>query len=89
MKSHRKAKKSYTLSLESVEFLESLRKKRRAPSISAVLDEILQHIRRDQERLTVERQLAQYYDSLSDEEMKEDVKWGEFAIREFPTEDRP
>ena len=89
MKSHRKAKKSYTLSLESVEFLESLRKKRRAPSISAVLDEILQHIRCDQERLTVERQLAQYYDSLSDEEMKEDVKWGEFAMREFPTEDRP
>ena len=89
MKSHRKAKKSYTLSLESVEFLESLRKKRRAPSISASLDEILQHIRCDQERLTVERQLAQYYDSLSDEEMKEDVKWGEFAMREFPTEDRP
>jgi len=33
-----KAKKSYTLSPESVDFLEALRKKRRARSISSVLE---------------------------------------------------
>jgi hypothetical protein len=38
-RSERKAKKSYTLSPESVTFLETLRKRRRAASISSVLEE--------------------------------------------------
>ena len=49
-KTDRKAKKSYTLSPESVAFLETLRKRRRAASISSVLEEILQAVRRQQER---------------------------------------
>ncbi|HEX3685540.1 MAG TPA: hypothetical protein VHU83_23605 [Bryobacteraceae bacterium] len=88
LKQNRKAKRSYTLSPESIDFLETLRKKQRATSISAVLEEILQYIRRDQERKAIEREIAKYYDSLSDEEVKEDAQWGEFAMREFPTQDR-
>jgi hypothetical protein len=53
--SNRKAKKSYTLSSESVAFLEALRKKRRARSISAILEEILQGVRRERERASVGR----------------------------------
>jgi phosphopentomutase len=87
-KPSRKAKKSYTLSPESIQFLESLRKKRRAPSISAILEDILQRFRRGQERASVEREIAKYYDSLSAEDLAEDVRWGEFAMREFPTQDR-
>jgi DNA-binding PadR family transcriptional regulator len=83
----RKAKKSYTLSPESVEFLESMRKKRHALSISSVLEEILQEVRREQGRSTVERAVADYYSSLSREEAEDQAKWGEFALREFPNGD--
>jgi hypothetical protein len=85
-KRSRKAKKSYTLSPESIQFLESLRKKRRATSISAILEEILQRLRRAQERASIEREIAKYYDSRSDEDLAEDVRWGEFAMQEFPSE---
>jgi hypothetical protein len=84
----RKTKKSYTLSPESIAFLETLRKKRRATSISAILEEILQRVRRGQEWASTEREIAKYYDSLSDEDLADDIRWGEFAMQEFPTEDR-
>jgi len=84
----RKAKKSFTLSPESVEFLEAVYKRRRAESISAVLDEILQALRREHERVSLERAVANYYSSLSPEEVTEQAEWGEFALSEFPHEDR-
>jgi hypothetical protein len=84
----RKVKKSYTLSPESVAFLEAMRKKRRAGSVSAILEEILQAVRREHERAPVELAVADYYGSLSTEEAKEQAQWGEFALREFPFEDR-
>ena len=67
----RKVKKSYTLSPESVDFLETQRKKRRARSSSAVLEEILQAVRREAELARMNQSVIDYYDSLSDEEMKE------------------
>jgi hypothetical protein len=83
---NRKAKKSYTLSPESVEFLEALRKRRRAPSVSSILEEILQAARREQGRAAIERATADYYTSLSQGEAEEQTNWGEFALREFPNE---
>ncbi len=82
----RKAKKSYTLSSESVAFLEALRKKRHAASASSILEEILQAVRRQQERTAVEKAVADYYGRISDAEAEEQVEWGEFALREFPNE---
>jgi hypothetical protein len=82
----RKAKKSFTLSSESVEFLEAVRKKRRALSVSSVLEEILQEARRVQEAGRLERAVEDYYASLSDNDVKEQINWGEFALREFPNE---
>lgn len=84
--SERKAKKSYTLSPESVTFLETLRKRRRAASISAVLEEILQSVRRQQERANIEKSISAYYSSLSAEEAAELAEWGDFALGEFPIE---
>lgn len=86
-KTHLKAKKSYSLSPESVAFLESLRKNRRAASTSAVLDEILQHVRRQQKEASIESAVAEYYSSLSRGEGAECTEWGEFALREFPCQD--
>jgi hypothetical protein len=80
----RKAKKSYTLSPASVEFLETIRKKRHAPSTSAVLEEILQTVRRGQEKNAVDRAVAVYYSSLPSEESEEQARWGKFALDEFP-----
>jgi len=80
----RKAKKSFTLSPESVEFLEKIRKKRRAHSASAVLEEILQAVRRGQEKKAVDKAVTDYYDSLTPEEMEEQSKWAEFALSQFP-----
>jgi len=82
----RKAKKSYTLSQESVTFLEALRKQRRAASISSVLEEILQIVRTQHKRTTVEEAVAAYYSSLSDKEATEQSQWGDIALREFPSE---
>lgn len=84
--SNRKRKRSYTLSPESVAFLESLRKGRHAASTSSVLDEILQSVRRQQERASIAKSVSAYYSSLSDKEMAEQSEWGEFALREFPGE---
>jgi hypothetical protein len=83
----RKAKKSYTLSPESVDFLETLRKKRRARSISFVLEEILQAARREAEMAKINQSVSDYYDSLSDEEMEELSQWGEFGLRQLFQED--
>ena len=82
----RKAKKSYTLSPELVDFLEALRKERRAPSTSSVLEEILQAVRRQGELAMIDRSVVDYYDSLSGEEAEELAKCGEFALRQFPKE---
>lgn len=79
----RKAKKSYTLSPESVAFLETLRKRRRAASISSVLEGILQAVRRQEERAKIEKSVDAYYSSLSDQEAAEHAEWGDFATSEF------
>jgi hypothetical protein len=86
MQSNRKPKKSYTLSRESVAFLEAMRKKHRARSVSSVLEEILQALRRQQERSTIDQAVARYYTSLSATEAAEQSQWGELASHEFPGE---
>ena len=80
----RKEKKTFTLSPQSVEFLEALRKKHSALSTSAVLEDILQAVRREQEKASIEAAVADYYGSLWREEAQEQANWGEFALGEFP-----
>jgi hypothetical protein len=79
----RKAKKSYTLSPESVAFLEAMRKKHHVTSVSSMLEQILQAIRREQGKAAVERAVGDYYTSLSSEEAEDQSKWADFALREF------
>ena len=79
-KTNHKLKKSYTLSFEIVAFLEVMRKKRRVASASAVLEEILQAVKREQERASVDRAVASYYSSLEADEVAELAQWGDFAV---------
>jgi hypothetical protein len=88
-KSMPKAKKSYTLSPESVEFLEAIRRKRHAASTSAVLEEILKSVREDHERASLARAVADYYTTLTDKEVTEQAAWGELAELEFSNRERP
>jgi len=82
-KPDRKAKKSYTLSLRSVAFLETIRTQRRAASVSSVLEEIVQAAQHEHERLSIGRAVSDYYSSLSDAELTGQARWGEFALGEF------
>jgi hypothetical protein len=79
----RKAKKTYSLSPESVEFLEKLRQRPHAPSVSFILAEILQAVRREQGKAALERAVADYYSSFSAQDAADEAEWGEFAQREF------
>jgi hypothetical protein len=86
-KSQRKAKKSFTLSVESVAFLEEMQKRSSAESVSATLEEIIQAMRREEQRAATDLAMTAYYDSLSDEEVAEERQWGEFARRALLAED--
>src|SRR5260370_17817961 len=88
-KLERKVKKSYTLSPESVAFLEAMRKKQRAASVSAVLDEILRGVRREHELASIERAVADYYGSLSTEDAADQVQRREFPLPVFPHAEPP
>jgi hypothetical protein len=87
MPTDRKTKRSFSLSPESVEFLETLRQKEAADSVSAVLEDILQAARRAQELALVDKAVTDFYSSLSEEDQKEDVRWGEFALTQFPDQE--
>ena len=82
----RKAKKSFTLSRESVAFLDAMRKRRRARSTSSVLEDILRQARVEQEKSAVAKTISEYYSSLTAEEAQEQTLWGDLAMREFPNE---
>jgi len=82
----RKAKRTFSLSLEVVSYLESERRAKKQKSLSAVLEEI---VRRQQEAKEMERVSAafsHYYDSLTPREIAEDRAWGDFAATQFPDE---
>jgi len=79
-------KKSFTLSPESIAFLAARRARERAPSTSAVLEEILQAARREQELDAQQKAVVAYYDSLSAKDADEQAKWGDFALEQFPPE---
>lgn len=83
----RKEKKTFSLSRQSVMFLESLRKERRSRSISSVLEEIIRQQQQAREMKSIAASVSRYYDSLTDPQMEEDRAWGQFAETQFPTEE--
>ncbi|HEX3739042.1 MAG TPA: hypothetical protein VHV29_04885 [Terriglobales bacterium] len=82
----RKEKRTFSLSRESLHFLESMRKKQKRASVSAVLDELIAQQRRSQEADRISASIASYYNSLTDNEVTEDRLWGQFAETQFPDE---
>jgi len=84
----RKARKTFSLSRESVNYLESLRKARKGKSISSVLDELIRQGREAEDMKRISASVTRYYDSLTTKEAAEDRDWGDFAATQFPNEDQ-
>jgi len=83
----RKEKKTFSLSRQSLMFLEALRKERRSRSLSSVLDEMIRQQEQAKEMERISASVTRYYDSLTAEEIAEDRAWGDFAATQFPRED--
>jgi hypothetical protein len=83
----RKAKKTFSLSRDSVKYLESLRKEKRSRSVSSVLEDIIRQQQQAAEMERISASFTRYYDSVTAEEIAEDRAWGEFAATQFPSED--
>jgi hypothetical protein len=82
----RKAKRTFSLSRESLRYLESVQKRRKSGSVSSILDEFIRQKQQAEEMQKISLSITNYYDSLSDEESFEDRKWGEFSETQFPDE---
>jgi len=82
----RKARKTFSLSRETLKYLESLRKGKRGASTSAILEELIRRQRQAAEMERISASVTRYYDSLTDEEMEKNRAWGQFSESQFPTE---
>ena len=83
-RSTRKQRRTFTLSAESLAYLEQEARRRKIESQSALLDELLLEQTREQQLAATEDKIKAYYDSLSDEEVEEQRAWGEFAEQNLP-----
>lgn len=77
--SETKQRRTFTLSPESIAYLEQEARRRRTNSHSAVLDELLREKKKEEQLAVVENQFTAYYDSLDDKEVEEQRTWGEYA----------
>jgi hypothetical protein len=82
-----KQRRTFTLTPESVAFLEELSATRKdsqvRESVSAVLDDLLLAVRKEKYRLENEEKIGKYYDGRSYEERQEEIDWGKLATGEF------
>ncbi len=86
-RSRSKARKTFSLSRETVRYLESLRKEKKKDSMSSVLEDVIRQQQQSKEMERISASVTRYYDSLSPEEVAEDRAWGDFAATQFPSED--
>ena len=83
-----KQKRSFTLSPDSVRFLDQLKRKRRAASVSFVLEELVQNARKAAKARALDRAVDGYYSSLNPRGLSEDALWGELSFEEFSNGER-
>jgi hypothetical protein len=74
-----KRRRTFTLSPESLAYLEEQARQRKLGSQSAFLDELLREKTMELRRAALEANVTAYYDSLSKEERQEQRAWGELA----------
>ncbi len=87
-KTGRKIKKSFSISLESDSFIRKSCKERKSNSESETLDALLRELMTIRQRQAIETAYADYYDSLSDDEVAQQNAWGLFAESQLAKKDR-
>lgn len=87
-----KQRKTFTLSPQSVAFLEELSAERSArgqESVSAVLDDLLMSFGEEKRRREMEHSTQKYYDMRSPQDEEEEIAWAKFALSQFPVWEGP
>ena len=82
----RKAKKTLSLSRDSLSYLETTRKRSQKASISEVVEEMIQASKLASEKERISAGVRSYYDSISSDEQEENRRWGQFSESQFPSE---
>ena len=84
----RKQRKTFSLSTDTVEFLQAFQKDRGEPSLTAALEEILRDRRRQARMSALSHSVSAYYDSLTLQERSDERAWAEFAESQLTDPDR-
>jgi hypothetical protein len=71
----RKQPRTFSLSQDVIEALECFKNERQVESLTSAVEEIV----RDWKKTYLSGQVTAYYDSLSDEEIGQEKRWGEFS----------
>jgi hypothetical protein len=88
LSSARRGKKTFSLSRQSLMFLEALRKERRSRSNVLKLGRSYPPAATGKKEMEgISASFTQYYDSLTAEDIAEDRACGDFAATQFPSED--
>ncbi|HEX8817801.1 MAG TPA: hypothetical protein VF753_20090 [Terriglobales bacterium] len=74
----RKLKRTFSLSTESLAYLEAAAQKHR--SVSEALEMIIRERRQQAEIERISAGIRRYYDTMSEEERAENDAWGEFVL---------
>ena len=75
----RKQAKTFSLSADVIEILERYRKKNRIESLTSAVEEIVRQWR----KTDLAAEVTAFYDSVTDDDMKQDEEWGKFSEREM------
>ena len=73
----KKERVTLSLSAGSVKFLKATQQQQRSPSLSALVDRIVEKVKRDYELASLNASVNAYYNSLSEAERREEAAWGE------------
>lgn len=84
--SGKKVRHTFTLSRESMAFIDQVKRETHAASNSAVVDELLLDQHRQRDLACAEAAIASYYDNLRHEQVAENENWGRIAESQFPLE---
>jgi hypothetical protein len=83
-----RAKISTTVAPETHAYLQRLVARGDATTLADALDILVQRQIEDDRRADLERRTAEYYETLSDEEVAEQRAWGEFSEAEMSDPNR-
>jgi hypothetical protein len=75
----RKMKCSFTLTPETVAFVRETRQRRRAASDSEALELLLRETKLKRQEEEISAAITEYYDTASDDELREASEWAEMA----------